>query len=341
MKYIFIYLLVLPIATQAQQLSYKLRYDKGRATSIGLPWESKDKYEVRIQGQPKAIFGNYKLSQDTLWFSPLLAFNAKLTYQVYHDGQVLNEFRPKQHLSSPPTVNIFPSTDTVPVNILKMHLVFSQPMQVGRALEHISVWQADSLIQPFLELKPELWNEDHNILTLWLDPGRIKRGLLRQEQLGVPLLENQKYTIKVDPNWQSKAGQPIGYSYRKTFYTSTAIRQALSTEHWELSPPQSLNAPFTLQFNQNLDYLLLFNAIYVYSGDKKIAGNIALENGGQNWVFKPKNPWKLEQEYELIIEPRLEDLAGNNLKHAFDHPVGKGQEVDSKPLIFIFTPKSP
>ena len=34
----------------------------------------------------------------------------------------------------------------------------------------------------FLELENELWNPEHTQLTLWLDPGRIKRDLIPNQR---------------------------------------------------------------------------------------------------------------------------------------------------------------
>ena len=39
----------------------------------------------------------------------------------------------------------------------------------------------------FLDLQPELWNAEGTVLTLWLDPGRIKRDLIPNKELGIPL----------------------------------------------------------------------------------------------------------------------------------------------------------
>ena len=61
---------------------------------------------------------------------------------------------------------------------------FSQPMQEGVSAEHICLvkGEKDTLKNVFLDLQPELWNHDRTMLTLWLDPGRIKRDLQPNRQ---------------------------------------------------------------------------------------------------------------------------------------------------------------
>ena len=62
-------------------------------------------------------------------------------------------------------------------------------MQEGQALENITVIKngKDTIPSIFLDLQPELWNKERTILTLWLDPGRIKRDLQPNKKLGLPL----------------------------------------------------------------------------------------------------------------------------------------------------------
>jgi hypothetical protein len=40
---------------------------------------------------------------------------------------------------------------------------------------------------PFLPVQADFWNADHTRYTLFFDPGRVKQGILPNEQLGRPL----------------------------------------------------------------------------------------------------------------------------------------------------------
>ncbi|NIP93248.1 MAG: hypothetical protein GWO24_07240, partial [Akkermansiaceae bacterium] len=76
--------------------------------------------------------------------------------------------------------HVAPGADVLPFNLLKFYLHFSAPMTRGRAYQHITLRHHDGqpVADPFLELPEELWNPEMTRLTILLDPGRIKRGLL-------------------------------------------------------------------------------------------------------------------------------------------------------------------
>jgi len=58
---------------------------------------------------------------------------------------------------------------------------------------------------PFLEIDEELWNPQMTRLTLFIDPGRIKRGVQPLEEIG-PVLENGKhYALIIDAAWQDSS----------------------------------------------------------------------------------------------------------------------------------------
>ena len=53
-------------------------------------------------------------------------------------------------------------------------------MEEGRSTRYVVLVKegVDTLKGTFLDLQPELWNDDATELTLWLDPGRIKLDLI-------------------------------------------------------------------------------------------------------------------------------------------------------------------
>ena len=65
-------------------------------------------------------------------------------------------------------------------------------MSEGFAARGVQVLRADSgqpLQGVFLTMDPELWDPERRRLTLLLDPGRIKRGLVPNLEAGYPLNE--------------------------------------------------------------------------------------------------------------------------------------------------------
>jgi hypothetical protein len=55
---------------------------------------------------------------------------------------------------------------------------------------------------PFLELDEELWDPAMKRLTLFIDPGRIKRGVRPLEEVGPSLQEGKRFTLVIDREWK-------------------------------------------------------------------------------------------------------------------------------------------
>ena len=62
---------------------------------------------------------------------------------------------------------------------------------------------------PFVELEQELWNRDQTRLTLLFDPGRIKRGVKPNVDMGPVLLEGHRYTLVIDRDLKDANGAPL------------------------------------------------------------------------------------------------------------------------------------
>ena len=81
---------------------------------------------------------------------------------------------------------VYPSTDTLPANTLKLYIYFSAPMRRGEAWQHIRLLDEHGapVELPFLEIDQELWDPTNTRLTVLFDPGRIKRGLVPLQRIG-------------------------------------------------------------------------------------------------------------------------------------------------------------
>ncbi len=49
----------------------------------------------------------------------------------------------------------------------------------------------------------------------------------------------------------------------------------------------------------------------------------------RQWHFVPRAPWRW-QSYQLAVDARLEDLAGNNVHEVFDHTIGSRHAADAR-----------
>ncbi len=279
-----------------------------------------------------AVLGSMKSQGNTHWFTPALKFTDRQDYEIRERGLTLAHFtidNPKVAVA-PEILAIYPNTDTVPENLLKIYLEFSLPIQeVGRALDFIKVSDGSNAeTDIFLDLENELWNKAHDRLTLWLNPGRIKTDLIPNRELGMPLSAGKSYTIQVEPNWKSAHGKTLGRPYTKTFFVTKADCQKPTLSAWALNiPKKSTLLPLTLDLIEPMDAILLRETLSVISKTKgPLQGTIRLGREERTWAFYPEAAWEAGV-YFLEVASRLEDLAGNNLNHLFDTDLRQDQDM--------------
>src|SRR5688500_6375250 len=205
-----------------------------------------------------------------------------------------------------------------------MYFVVSMRKIVGRSQKYMSLLRDDSdtLENTFLNLQPEIWNADGTVLTLWLDPGRIKRELIPNKELGPPLQANERYSLHVDSSWQSKDGQSLLKSYSKTFVTKERDDLLPGIHAWKiLAPSAGTKDVLEIRSREPLDYYLWKETITIKNlKGEPVAGVIEVSSGQKVLKFFPDAEWT-KGTFTIHVEDRLEDLSGNNLDHAFDRMI--------------------
>src|SRR3546814_808549 len=114
-------------------------------------------------------------------------------------------------------------------------------MRTGESEKYITIIknEKDTVSGVFLNLDPELWNENRTVLTVWLDPGRIKRDLIPNLTLGAPLVNHTKYSIVISENWLNAQGLKLKENFVKTFFVSERDSLSPDITNWALELPSS------------------------------------------------------------------------------------------------------
>ncbi|MEQ9302964.1 MAG: hypothetical protein RJQ14_03545, partial [Marinoscillum sp.] len=270
--------------------------------------------EVFVMGNDVPVLGTI-LSESEPWlFRSAIPLQPNIRY-ILKSGSSNYPFSIKSGKSPTPSiVGIYPAVDTIPENILKIYLEFSEPMQSINSYQYIQMKDQDGNdIRPFLELQPGLWNYDNTILTLWLDPGRIKTDLLRNKKLGQPLDSGKLYTIHVSQEWPSQAGMSLDDGLTNMYFVSGPIRDAVNLESWTLTiPRQGTKNPVSIAFDRAMDHELIKTCF-----STSHPGLFAPIDRDRGIAFFPLKEWS-NSTFEINILPKLEDLAGNNLICPFD-----------------------
>ncbi|MEM6539918.1 MAG: Ig-like domain-containing protein [Bacteroidota bacterium] len=300
-------------------------YENNKAVGVSFKGEGDhQEYSVYILDKKNSpILGSFSTKGGYIRFTPVIPFSTTHEFGIAHKGKQIGNFKvnTEQVKKVPEVLVIHPRQDTVPVNILKMYLEFSEPMQyVGNPLDFITVFDKTDRteVEPFLDLEAELWDKNHTRLTLWFDPGRIKTNLIPNKERGLPLTQNHSYSITIDKNWRSADGIPLAQSYSKTIHVVGKDIKRPNPNNWVITPPKkNTKSLLKINFNELLDPILALESIKLLQGDIPLSGNLELTNTGNTLLFAPSDYWKVGQ-YSVHIDPILEDLAGNNLNTLFD-----------------------
>lgn len=329
-------LLILLIACIHKQEEIRTIESQGKILAIELPQSyigglDKSRLQVQLEGSSTPILGSFEAQGGGLRFVPIVPFTPGMTYvirYVWQKGEVeVGRITLPVSKSPPPELlSIYPLQDTVPENLLKVYLRFSAPMMEGRSasLVHLLKDGRDTMKGTFLDLQPELWNPDGTILTLWLDPGRIKLDLIPNRELGNPLTRGYRYELVVGEGWRSKDGIEMNKSVRKSFVVGTRDDTSPSIDQWLLVLPASTTKEaLHVRFGEGLDRMLAEETIFVLDRERKaVAGTYEILGEDSMLAFIPDKPWT-KGDYILSVESRLEDLSGNNLNRLFETDLAK------------------
>jgi hypothetical protein len=215
---------------------------------------------------------------------------------------------------------IYPTADVLPENLLKFYIYFSAPMSRGDIYDHIKLREDSGreIELPFLQIDEELWDAEMKRLTLFIDPGRIKRGVLPLEEVGPALEAGKKYELTINDAWKDAAGNSLKAKFQKRFAVGEPDRAALDPNRWKITAPTSATAePLTVAFGKSVDHALALRLIEVVREGGAIQGKKTTTQNERVWQLTPNEPWKAGT-YHLTVQKTIEDLAGNNIGKPFE-----------------------
>ena len=235
----------------------------------------------------------------------------------------------EQRAPTTTVTHVYPSADVLPENLLKFYVHFSAPMRRGHIYEHIQLRdEAEKPLElPFLEIDEELWNPEMTRLTLFIDPGRIKRGVQPLEEIGPVLEAGKKYTLVIDRGWQDARGYPMRKTFRKRFKAGPPDREPIVTSAWHILPPRA-GSPDAVRIRlpKPLDHALALRMIRVADSEGRfLPGEASLIIDEREWIFAPAKAWSAGS-YHIVVQTLIEDLAGNNIGKPFEIDLFDGVE---------------
>lgn len=273
-----------------------------------------------------SILGTYMRLPGKIIFNPLVPFSESLPYLAVFSDTVSYQFKfkPPVDRSKTALLKIIPATDSVPANLLKIYLKFSRPMREGEVYQRVrlSDEHGNPLNNPFVPLQPELWDSSGQRITLWLDPGRVKRALGSRDTYGPVIEKGRIYHLSVDSAWKDYHGHFLKNEYSKHFFVNKEDRKKPDTRLWKLVLPEPFTLdPLTVEFGEAMDLATSQKAFTVLTIEKVIIRGITeISEDQRNWRFMPESQWK-PGGFQLRVLSSIEDLAGNNLNRVFDRDI--------------------
>ena len=302
-------------------------------------------FRVAVSESGAAMLGAYAISGNALRFTPQFPLDPGRPYIVRFDPAQLPGANgvgvapvvstvtvPARHVTpSTMVARVYPSGDTVPENLLRMYIEFSGPMGRPSGIPYMKLLGSDGreIEGAFLPLDYEFWDPAHTRFTAFLDPGRVKSGIMPNKQMGRALDAGRTVTLLISREWRDEHGLPLKDEFRRVFRVDAPAAKPLDPASWRIEAPGGgSRSPLVVTFPRPLDHGLLMRALGVKRGDVPVAGDVTVENGETRWMFTPREPWQAGQ-YQLLALDTLEDIAGNQIGKAFE--VDNFDTVDKSP----------
>ncbi|MCJ8314059.1 MAG: hypothetical protein HRU38_16260 [Saccharospirillaceae bacterium] len=223
---------------------------------------------------------------------------------------------------TPKIVSVFPSSNTLPSNTLRFYIHFSEPMQQKVSASYIRLENSKGVVdtQAFMNFSTELWSPDAKRLTLLLDPGRIKRGVNSNEALGPALVLGKNYNLVIDGAWPTYEGKFLQGEFVKAIFVEDPYRTIPSLENWSVT--ELSGSELKVNLDRIFDSALLKRLVLITDEqDLPVMGEFVLGAKQRSFTFIPNQSFK-GKFINIIIDPRLEDIAGNNFRALLDSAKG-------------------
>ena len=225
---------------------------------------------------------------------------------------LLNPLHAEEDLS----VRIEPAVAVVPANHLKFYLHFPEPMERGDVFRFLRLIEIDGegrevaeVPEPFREV--ELWDETFTRMTLWFHPERQKPGVNLNVEIGPVLEEGKRYRLEISSEWKTESGDKVPNASAHEFSAGSVDVKQPQPGNWEIFEISGMHV-VGVDTIETLD---------PESAKKRVRATVdgvsaaVLQKGNLLLVEVPRVGWKTGR---IVVDPLLEDLAGNSVARPFN-----------------------
>ena len=298
-----------------------------------------------VAGELPPTAGQLVREGDDSCFVPRFAFVEGTTYTVLVEGVAVAVLVHPRHERAATTevLDIWPTAAEVPRNLLRLYVRFSDRMSEGYAAGHVRLVDdaGEVMVGALLPTEHELWDSDRCRLTVLLDPARIKRGLVAHRRNGYPLKVGVSFRVVIDEGFRDAGGIELRTGAERRFEVGGDERRRVDPDDWTLTVPSSdTPEPLDVVFDRSLDRGLLTRCLHVIGPDgRRVEGTAAIGAEERSWRLTPDIAWA-RGSHQLVVDPVLEDLAGNSVGRVFDRDLTSplDEPRQARPVVVTFCP---
>lgn len=199
----------------------------------------------------------------------------------------------------------YPSAGVVPANLLRVSIEFPAPPPAAAAAG-VRLTRPDGTVIEGAFYPQPLWSPDGRTLTLYLDPGRVKTGLVAHDRAGRPLDPGGVVDLRL-------AGRVL-----RRWRVVAARTAAIDPSRWTVrAPARDSGGALSVVLDAPIDRRAASLIAVADAAGDRVAGHAQVVDGEAVWRFVPARRWRAGR-YSLRLHPDLEDPEGNRVGRAFE-----------------------
>jgi hypothetical protein len=146
--------------------------------------------------------------------------------------------------------------------------------------------------------------------------------------------------LLVEAGLRDATGRPLAGEYRHSFRTTAESHDRLDPGAWKVETPSArTREPLRIVATVPLDAVIGRRSIHVQkSSGGAVPGAAIPAEDGRSWTFTPRDPWAATS-HDFVVDPWLEDLAGNTIARVFDDDLTALEPVERPAGRRTFTPR--
>ncbi|MEO1087123.1 MAG: hypothetical protein AAFY88_23045, partial [Acidobacteriota bacterium] len=173
---------------------------------------------------------------------------------------------------------------------------------------------------------------DRTRLTLFVHPGRVKRGVGPNQALGPVFEAGGRYRLRVEASAKDAAGRPLGDAFEAALLVGPADHRSPDPLMWRFVQPPHPAAPLVVELDEPVDAALLGRLLNVEGR----AVRVRVDPDGRRARIEPESPWTSGR-YRLLVPVALEDPSGNRVDRLFEEAPASAGDEDGPPVVLDFT----